>query len=69
MYLLKIYQSKCNSLIKMLQFKCNNNIFKLFFFFRCRTTEVDNILDRFYKLHFKENVLKITDNNTQCKYF
>ncbi|ORX59158.1 hypothetical protein BCR36DRAFT_317060 [Piromyces finnis] len=34
-----------------------------------RTTEVDNILDRLFKLNFKDNILKITDNtNSQYPY-
>jgi len=33
-----------------------------------RTNELENILDRLYKLDFKENLLKISDNNSQFPY-
>eukprot|EP00833_Pecoramyces_ruminatium_P004330 jgi/Orpsp1_1/1178362/evm.model.c7180000065003.1 len=35
---------------------------------KSRTNELDNILDRLYKLNFKNNLLKISDNNTQFPY-
>ncbi|OUM70594.1 hypothetical protein PIROE2DRAFT_1115, partial [Piromyces sp. E2] len=35
---------------------------------KSRTTEVDNILDHLYKLYFKENILKISDNNNLYPY-